>query len=385
MLPLLLGMWLGAVSPSGVVTSTVLLEPAQRALDLVYNMQFDEALHAAQGLIDLAPAHPIGYFCRAAVYWQWRLLALDTQHRAMLLRQFHEATLRAREVAERLPAAQATEAAFYLGAVYGLQARMHVAEKQYIRALLAAKRGSNYLQQCVGRAPDWYDAYAGLGIYAYALSRAPGFLRGIVQQFIDIAGDREKGLLALEQARAHGRLSASEATSLLAKIYALPDERQYDKAYDLLEHLVQRYPNNIDYRYRLTLVSAYLGRWERARQVNRSLVVDIARDRPSHARQWLPLLHYRLAETYVLQREQLQDAIELLSALQDQDLSPALRAWVELRLGNVHDLWGEPQAAQAWYRSVQGDESAEALAHAYLTTPFTLARMELKPLEHAAM
>jgi len=385
MLALLLITLLGMVPQSGVTTPTALLEPAQRTLDLIYNMQFDEALHAAQGLIELAPAHPVGYFCRAAVYWQWRLIARDTQQRAMLLRQFQEATQRTRAVAAQLSAAQATEAAFYLGAVYGMQARMHVAEKQYIRALLAAKQGSGYLQQCVTRAPDWYDAYAGLGTYSYMLSRVPAFWRGVVQRLIGITGDRDKGLHDLEQARLHGHLSVPEAASLLATIYTLPAEKQYDKAYVLLEHLVQRYPNNIDYRYRLAIVCAYLGRWEQARQVNRSLVVDIAHHKPYYARQWLPLLHYRVAETYVLQRQQLPDAVQTLRALQTQDLSPALRAWVELRLGNVHDLRGERQAAQAWYKGVQGDAVAAALAHSYMTTPFTPAQMALKPLEQTAI
>src|SRR5919201_1058878 len=193
MLPLLLITLLGLVPQSGVVTHTALLEPAQHTLDLIYNMQFDEALHAAQGIIDLAP---------------------------------------------ELPAAQATEAAFYLGAVYGMQARMHFVERQYIRALLAAKQGSRYLQQCVTRAPDWYDAYAGLGTYAYVLSQVPSFWRGIVQRLVGIAGDRDQGLQFLEQAHTHGRLYLPEDASLLAKIYTLPDERQYDKAYGLLEHLV---------------------------------------------------------------------------------------------------------------------------------------------------
>jgi tetratricopeptide (TPR) repeat protein len=210
-------------------------------------------------------------------------------------------------------------------------------------------------------------------------------LRGLAQQLIGIAGDRDQGLQALEQARTHGVLSGPEAASFLAKIYALPEEKGYDKAYALLEHLVQRYPNNIDYRYRLALVCAYLERWDQARQVHRSLVVDIERDTPYYPRQLLPLLHYRLAETYVLQGEQLQDAIKFLRALQTQELSPALRAWVELRLGNVHDLRGERQAAQAWYKDVKGDEVAETLAQAYLTTPCTPPQMALKPLEHAAM
>src|SRR5919108_1141943 len=194
MLPLLLAILLGLVPQHGVVTHTAMLEPAQRILDLIYNMEFDAALHAAQHLIDLAPSHPAGYFYRAATYWQWRLITHDPHQRAVLLTQFQESTQRARDLAEHLPEAQATEAAFYLGAVYGMQARMHFVERQYIRALLAAKQGNSYLQQCVTRAPDWYDAYAGLGTYSYVLSRVPSFWRGIVQRLVGIAGDRAQGL-----------------------------------------------------------------------------------------------------------------------------------------------------------------------------------------------
>src|SRR5882672_1545991 len=77
MLPLLLAILLGLMPQSGVVTHTAMLEPAQRTLDLIYNMEFDEALRAAQRLIELAPAHPAGYFYRAATYWQWRLITYD--------------------------------------------------------------------------------------------------------------------------------------------------------------------------------------------------------------------------------------------------------------------------------------------------------------------
>ena len=384
MLPLLLTILFGLMPQSGVVTHTAMLEPAQRTLDLIYNMDFDAALRAAQHLIDLAPAHPAGYFYRAATYWQRRLITYDPQQRAMLLTQFQESTQRARDLAQHLPEAQAAEAAFYLGAVYGMQARMHFVEQQYIRALLAAKQGSTYLQQCVAHAPNWYDAYAGLGTYQYVLSRVPGVWRSLVQQLIGIAGDRDKGLQALEQARTAGRLSVPEAGSSLAKIYMLPGEEQYDKAYVLLESLVQRYPHNSDYRYRLALVCAQLGLWERARQASQHLMADITQGKPYAPQEWLPLLHYRLAETYVFQRQP-QAAAVLLRALQTQELHPTLRAWVELRLGNVHDLRGERQAAQAWYQGVQGDEQAEARAHVYRATPFVPAQIDLKPLEQAVI
>ena len=384
MLLLLFTLFFGLTPQSGVITHTAMLEPAQRTLDLIYNMEFEAALHAAQRLIDLAPTHPAGYFYRAATYWQWRLITQAPHQRAVLLKQFQESAQRARDLAEHLPEAQAAEAAFYLGAVYGMQARMHFVEQQYIRALLAAKQGSTYLQQCVARAPDWYDAYAGLGTYQYVLSRVPGVWRGIVQHLIGIAGDRDKGLQALERARTAGRLSVPEAGSLLAKIYVLPGEEQYDKAYVLLENLVQRYPHNSDYRYRLALVCAQLGLWERARHVSQQLIADIAQGKPYAPQEWLPLLHYRLAETSVFQRQP-QAAAVLLRTLQMQTLSPELRAWVELRLGNVHDLQGERQAAQAWYQGVQGDEQAEARARAYMAAPFVPAPIDLKPLEQAVI
>src|SRR5215468_10354728 len=322
MLLLLFTLFFGLMPPSGMITHTAMLEPAQRTLDLIYNMEFEAALYAAQRLIDLAPAHPAGYFYRAATYWQWRLIAQEPHQRALLLTQFQESTQRARAKAEHLPDTQAAEAAFYLGAVYGMEARMHFVEQQYIRALLAAKQGSTYLQQCVAQAPNWYDAYAGLGTYQYVLSRVPGVWRSIVQQLIGIAGDRDKGLQALEQARTAGRLSVPEAGSLLAKIYMLPGEEQYDKAYVLLENLVQRYPHNSDYRYRLALVCAQLGLWERARQVSQHLIADSTQGKPYALQALLPLLHYRLAETYVLQRQP-QAAAGLLKALQRQALSPA--------------------------------------------------------------
>src|SRR4030095_4310100 len=107
MLALLLTVLISLMPQSRVVTHTAMLEPAQRTLDLIYNMEFDEALRAAQHLIDLAPAHPAGYFFRAATYWQWRLITYDPHQRALLLTQFQESTQRARAKAEHLPDTQA--------------------------------------------------------------------------------------------------------------------------------------------------------------------------------------------------------------------------------------------------------------------------------------
>lgn len=381
---LLLALLYARTTPSAAVTHAELVEPMQRALDFIYNMEFESALHSARGLLARAPEHPAGFFTLAATYWQQRLVTIEAQQRSQLLEQFQDAIQRAQTAAAKLPEAQAAEAAFYLGAAYGMQARMHFLEKHYIRALIAAKQGSMHLQHCVTLVPLWYDAYAGLGTYYYVLARVPGFWRGIVQRLIGIPGDRAQGLYILEQARSHGQLSIPEASLLLAKIYMLPDEMQYGQAAHLLTSLVQRYPNNIDYRYRLGLVLAALGRWQQAQHLLRDLLTELTHSTAPYAQQWLPVLSYRLAETALFQRE-LSTALDVLMGLQGQEIETTLRAWVELRLGNVHDLRNEPQAARVWYRGVTGEAEAERLARLYASRPFTPAHVVIKAIEQSAI
>jgi hypothetical protein len=377
---LLLAALLAPASPMQVATPSPVVIQARRTLDLIYNMEFAAALKAAQGVIDLAPEHPAGYFYRAATYWQWRLITRQKAQQDELLGQFAASNRRTIQVAKQLPQAQADEAAFYLGAAYGMQARMYVVEKSYLKALRAAKQGGAYLQQCVELNPDWHDAYLGLGLYHYFLARVPGVLRGILQHLIGMQGDRLKGLQELERARTRGVLAAPEAASLLAKIYATSHEKQYLKAHHLLQYLVQRYPNNFDYRYRLLLASVRLQRFAQALQISQQLVHDIEQGKPYYSRQWLPLLRYRTAEISVLQGDH-NTARELLQHLQTQDLDDTLRAWVMLRLGNLHDLQGDRQTARASYQRVVGDTKAQKLAARYLTTPFTQGEIVLKPLE----
>jgi tetratricopeptide (TPR) repeat protein len=301
-------------------------------VDFIYNMQFDAALQAAREFVATHPQHPAGYFYQAAAYWQWRLIAREVSQRHDLLVRFQASMRRTIEVAEQYVAVQPAEAAFYLGAAYGMQARMYVVEAHYLKALHAAKQGAIYLQQCIEIDPTRHDAYLGLGLYHYAVARAPALIRGLVQWLVGIKGDRARGLQEIARARTHGILAAPEAASVLAGIYTSSHEQHYHQAHLLLQQLVQRYPNNFDYRFRLLFVSIRLGLWEQARQISRALITDIEQGKPYYTRQWLPLLRYRLAETYVLQGNH-DAARPLLRSLQSQDLDESLHAWITLRLG----------------------------------------------------
>lgn len=168
--------------------------------------------------------------------------------------------------------------------------------------------------------------------------------------------------------------------SLLAKVYGGSHEQRYDKAYALLQELVERYPNNVEYRLRLAVVSMRLGLWQQARQVSQALISDIERAKPYYSRALLPELSYRLAEIHVLQGNHAA-AQPILSALRHETTDSGLQAWVTLRLGNVYDLQGNRQVAQEFYRQVAGDDIAEQQAAQYVATPFTGQHPEIKPVD----
>lgn len=344
-------------------------------------MEFDAALQAAQIVIDMAPDSPAGYYYRAAIHWQWRLVARDPQQRAALLQRLQEDMRRTLDVAQKLPAARAAEAAFYLGAAYGTQARVSVVEKQYFKALGAAKKGGAYLQRCVELDPTWHDAYLGLGVYHYFLARVPGFVRGLAQWLVGLEGNRDRGLQELEHSYTHGLLTRPEAASVLARIYASSAEKQYEKARQLLAALAQQYPQNIDYRYRLLLVLAQQEDWPQAVYTGRALETDLAQGKLAYAFQWLPLIRYRLAEMYVLQGEA-DTAWPILHTLQVAPYDATLHPWVYVRLGNVADLRGNHDAAREFYQRVTEPDDARELAAQYSTSPFGRgSRAPLKPPE----
>lgn len=366
------------VAPVSATTHQELFPQTQRTVELIYNMAFAEALQAVEQLAAMAPSHPAGDFYRAALYWQWRSVILESEEQQRLARLFEEAGMQVLAKAPTLPTP--AEAAFYLGAMYGMQARMYFAQKHYLKALHAAKQGGAYLQRCVTLDPQWYDAYVGLGTYHYVLAHVPALWRGIVQKLIGIKGSRQQGLYELELARTQAPLAAPEATWLLAKIYMLSHEERYDQAAALIEALVQRYPHNFDYRYRLAYVETLRGQWGRAIQVTAALLEEARQDRLYNSAHWLPLLHYRLAETYLLQGKTAQ-AEPLLQQLYATEKEQSLRAWVLLRLGNLADLRGEHATAQSWYERVYGDARAASLAWSYQTRPFTAGPATLKKPE----
>jgi len=88
----------------------------------------------------------------------------------------------------------------------------------------------------------YYDAYLGLGIYHYLADVLPRFVK-ILSFLLGVDGDKDVGIRELSIAAEKGIYTKTEAMFFLAAIYTYR-EREYAKAIDIFNQLLNKYPNN---------------------------------------------------------------------------------------------------------------------------------------------
>src|SRR5574337_875912 len=123
----------------------------------------------------------------------------------------------------------------FLGMAWGSKAMIDGALGNYFSAYEAIKRTKSYFDACLQRQPIRYDAYYGLGLYDYTLSRIAWFYRPLVYLALP-SGDRARGLRELTIASERGA-----TTRMLAKLALLQTytgiEKEVEKAAPLAAEL----------------------------------------------------------------------------------------------------------------------------------------------------
>ena len=134
-----------------------------------------------------------------------------------------------------------------------------------VDAFWASKKAVNYFEETLELNPKYYDAYLGLGLFDYAMSFVPDFLKWAVN-LTGLSSDKARGFQYIKTAFRKGTLDKTEASFHLSKIYS-DYVAEYDSAYILLQNLSSRYPTNILFGYQsaITLI--------RDRQLDKALNV----------------------------------------------------------------------------------------------------------------
>jgi hypothetical protein len=362
--------------PDSVQIDTLINE----GMELIFHEHYDRADSLFDILVNAKPDHPSGYFFKGLVTWRRGYIIKDyKKYDKAITAQLSRAIDVADEALKKDE--ENAEALFYKGGSFGFIGTLHVRNKSWIKAGLAAYKGIRTLQKAYELDPQLWDIYYGLGLYHCAAANASGIVR-FIQKLIPIPeGDSEKGLKDLQIAIEKGVYTKTAARAFLAVAYTYYEGR-YRDSITILEELVVEYPRCIDFW--LSLANAYfynglnspVNDWKRLIAIVDITEKEVEKRGIEILPWWGNKLHFmRGYALYSL--EKYQEAAPLLSRYSKEYTKKKksyLTSLGELTLGKIADLSGDRNAAMKHYEKALDLEyfgNLKDLARHYLNEPFT--------------
>jgi len=248
----------------------------ENAFDDMYRLQFDGARSVIVAYERLHPNDALGTVAEAASYlfeeFQQKgifssafflddkklLVGVDGTVAENRNPKFLDADSRARTLAnDRLHAnSRDAEALLVLALADGMESDYDaLIEKKQIASLQLMKQADGEAVRALALDPNLQDAYVSLGVAGYIIGCLPSYKRAVLW-FGGIHGDRERGIVLMQNAADHGHYLQPFAKIMLA----LADEREhrYDLAQGLLADLARQFPENPHFAQELEIAQKAL-------------------------------------------------------------------------------------------------------------------------------
>jgi len=365
---LLLSLLAGLAPAAGAQSSRELRE---RASDLVYNLDHDEAIRLLRQAVAAEPNESANHRALASAIWLLILFkrgAVTVDHYlgsftkanvdvknppAELDAEFKREVAKAIELAEKRAAAapRDAQAQFDLGTAVGLQASyMASVEGRLMAGFRAAQRSYDAQETAMELDPRRLEAGLIVGTYRYLVSTLSLPMRWMAY-VVGFGGGKDRGLRMIEQTAAAGGENRTDAEFALVLLYNR--ERRYDDAMRVLGNLRRRYPRN-----RLVLLEAGAtatrgGKPAEAEALLTEGLAMLARDTRAKIPGEEALWHYKRGAARVMLRRS-ADALDDLRKAQ----APGAAGWVQ---GRAH-LEMARLALEQGDRPGAGRAAAQAIA-----------------------
>lgn len=233
-------------------TTIILLEnvyvqaECNKALDDLYNFNFEEAERQFQYLRIKYRWHPLPYFLMGLIEW-WKIMpnTKDTSHDDTFLAYMDSAILVAENLYKNQPSYK-IEASFFLAAAYGFKGRLYSEEdrQNWRKAAVAGNSALGYLEESRGYhnlSPELLFGDALFNYFSVWVRENYPALRPILWLFPK--GDKELGLKQLTEVAGNAFYTRIEAMVWLMRILNSYENNQ-PRALQLSEYLHELYPNN---------------------------------------------------------------------------------------------------------------------------------------------
>lgn len=224
----------------------------QQGMNQAYNMEFDSAEKTFNRIIELNPNSPQGFYRIAQIHFWIYLGSKDPGEYQVFLKFADLAQTRIDKVLD--DNSEDYHTMYIAGNLNSYRAMAQATNNSSVDAFWSSKKAVNYFEETLKLNPKFYDAYLGLGLFDYAMSFVPDFLKWAVN-LTGLSSDKARGFRYIKTAFRKGTLDKTEAAFHLSKIYT-DYLAEYDSASTLLQSLILRYPNNtvFIYQYAVNLI-----------------------------------------------------------------------------------------------------------------------------------
>nr|WP_245786782.1 tol-pal system protein YbgF [Algoriphagus aquimarinus] len=242
-----------------------------KAINSMYNFDFPTAERDYAVLAIQYPNHPLPEFLVALGYW-WRIEVDVTNEKydATFVKYLDRAISKAEVMFDADE--ENKEAAFFLAAGYGFQARLYSERKSWTKAAWAGRNALKYMDLSRGEEEFNPELLLGDALFNYFSQWIPEnypLLKPIMALFPK--GNKKLGLQQLEQVASNAFYTRVEAQYFLFRLYA-SEEKEPLKALQISEYLISKFPNN-PYFHRSYARHLYaVGRWTEAVQQSKEIL-----------------------------------------------------------------------------------------------------------------
>jgi len=202
-------------------------------------------------------------------------------------------------------------ARFFLGIVKGYQAVHYNRRKQYMKALLTGRSGTQELRRCIESGYDLPEARIAIGSYRYWKS-AKNFLR-----ILPGIPDKRKDAVREIQKNLHPG-SASYPLGLHQLIWILLDYKQYKAAETAVREGLRQYPESRFFLYPAAITAQRLDKWEEAEQYFGKVAASLAFNRMQSRYMWVKVT-VKQAEC-LFELKKYSDALHLCRSISLNDI-----------------------------------------------------------------
>jgi tetratricopeptide (TPR) repeat protein len=365
-----------------VLQSGEMDQQIKRGINLIYNMEYDNAERTFDSVIAANPEHPAGYFYSASVVF-WRAITNtdNTTYDDLYRKRLQLAIDKADEVLAKNE--RDVAGIFYKGAALGMRARIFAIRPNWqdaIDILLGdAKEGIRYLNMMESIIPSNPDVMFGRGLYNYyveAVKDDNPMLAPVIGLFA--TGNKRIGLQMLEIASQKAVYAKTEAQYELMKVY-YTYEKNYVRANAFAQYLTNKFPNNVQFLHYLGFTQVAMGLTDKYDSTYRVVLQRSREKRPGYTIRQAREAMFYLGQAALFTGK----ADSALYYLYNSNLlsrkimlDGEINSWItrsELMMGQAYDIKGDRKRALEMYRRVLDMDDkggSHASAEKYLEKPY---------------